>query len=187
MTKSASRRQFLQASTAAAAATLAPHVASGQNPPAPRETLRVGLVGCGGRGTGAAEQALKADRHVRLVAMADAFRDRLDSSLTRLQRERTVADKIDVPEARCFVGFDAYQRLIDCGVDVVLLCTPPGFRPLHLQAAIEANKHVFAEKPIAVDAPGVRRVERASARKRGARTSRLFRACACAIRTITRR
>ncbi|MCS7045430.1 MAG: Gfo/Idh/MocA family oxidoreductase [Gemmataceae bacterium] len=157
MAKGTTRRGFL--ATTGAAAALAPHVAWGQNAP-PRDTLRVGLIGCGSRGTGAATQALKADPNVRLVAMADVFRDRLDSSLERLHNDRSLADKLDVPEARRFVGFDAYQRLIDCGVDVVLLCTPPGFRPLHLQAAVEANKHIFAEKPIAVDAPGVRRVER---------------------------
>ncbi len=152
------RRRFLAASTAAAA--LAPHIALGQNTPTANAILRIGLVGCGGRGTGAATQALKADRNVRLVAMADVFRDRLDASLNRLRDNRDIVDKIDVADARKFAGFDAYQRLIDCGVDVVLLCTPPGFRPLHMQAAVTANKHIFAEKPIAVDAPGVRRVER---------------------------
>jgi predicted dehydrogenase len=152
-----SRRRFLAVSTAAA--TIAPHIALGQNTQN-NTTLRIGLVGCGGRGTGAATQALKADSNVRLVAMADAFRDRLDASLNRLRDNREIADKIDVTDARKFAGFDAYQRLIDCGVDVVLLCTPPGFRPLHMEAAVAARKHIFAEKPIAVDAPGVKRVER---------------------------
>ena len=157
------RRRFLAASTAAAA--LAPHIAMGQITQN-NTTLRIGLVGCGGRGTGAATQALKADSNVRLVAMADAFRDRLDASLNRLRDNRDIVDKVDVADARKFVGFDAYQRLIDGGVDVVLLCTPPGFRPLHMHAAVEANKHIFAEKPIAVDAPGVRRVERICAEAR---------------------
>jgi len=152
-----SRRDFLTASAAATA--LAPHIALGQNTQN-NTTLRIGLVGCGGRGTGAATQALKADSNVRLVSMADAFRDRLDTSLNRLRDNRDIADKIDVADARKFAGFDAYQRLIDCGVDVVLLCTPPGFRPLHMEAAVAARKHIFAEKPIAVDAPGVKRVER---------------------------
>lgn len=160
---STTRRGFLAASTAAAA--LAPHIAIGQNTQN-NTTLRIGLVGCGGRGTGAATQALKADSNVRLVAMADAFRDRLDTSLNRLRDNRDIAERIDVQDTRKFAGFDAYQRLIDSGVDVVLLCTPPGFRPLHMQAAVAANKHLFVEKPIAVDAPGVKRVEQICAEAR---------------------
>ena len=147
------RRDILKA--AAVAGTLAAlpevHAAGGA-------VLRVGLVGCGGRGTGAATQALSADPDVKLVAMADAFEDRLQESLSFLQGEPTVAPKVDVPPDRRFVGFDAFEKLIASGVDVVLLCTPPQFRPRHLRAAIEAGKHVFAEKPVAVDAPGVRSV-----------------------------
>lgn len=149
------RRRFLAATSAAA---IAPHIALGQNQ-GNNAMLRIGLVGCGGRGTGAATQALKADSNVRLVAVADVFRDKLDSSLNRLRDNRDIAERIDVPDARKYVGFDAYQRLIE-QVDVVLLCTPPGFRPAHMEAAVNANKHLFVEKPIAVDAPGVRRVER---------------------------
>src|SRR5206468_1474273 len=122
----------------------------------PGETLRVGLVGCGGRGTGAAAQALAADSNVKLVAMGDAFRDRLQTSLATL-RKQDVGSKMDVPETNQFVGFDAYRKVIELS-DVVLLATPPHFRPMHLQAAIEAGKHVFAEKPVAVDATGVRKV-----------------------------
>jgi predicted dehydrogenase len=147
------RRDFLQ--TAAAAGTLAaiPAVHA-----AGSDTLKVGLVGCGGRGTGAATQALAADSNVKLTAMADAFEDRLESSLGLIQRDPKAAPKVDVPPDRRFVGFDAYKKLIDSGVDVVLLCTPPHFRPIHFRAAVEAGKHVFAEKPVAVDAPGVRSV-----------------------------
>jgi len=152
-----SRRDFLKASTAAlvagAAAGIPVNVHAGGG-----DTLRIGLVGCGGRGTGAAGQALMADNNVRLVAMADAFDDRLQKSLTTLKKDDAIAGKIDVPKDRCFVGFDAYEKLIGSGVDVVLLATPPHFRPAHLKAAIEAGKHVFAEKPVAVDAPGVRSV-----------------------------
>ena len=148
------RRRFLQTSAGAAAAlSLATGVHADGN-----DILRVGLIGCGGRGTGAAENALKADPNVKLVAMGDAFRDRLESSLANLRRDRALAPKIEVPPQRQFVGFDAYQRVINSGVDVVLLCTPPHFRPAHLDAAVRANKHVFCEKPVAVDAPGVRRV-----------------------------
>jgi predicted dehydrogenase len=119
-------------------------------------TLRVGLVGCGGRGTGAAENALKADNNVKLVAMADAFEDRLNSSLEVLKK-RDVADKLDVSEENRFVGFDAYKEVIK-RADVILLTTPPHFRPMHIKAAVEAGKHIFAEKPCAVDAQGVRSV-----------------------------
>jgi predicted dehydrogenase len=152
-----SRRDFLKASTTAlvagAAAGIPMNVHAGGG-----DTLRVGLIGCGGRGTGAAGQALSADKNVKLVAMADAFSDHLQSSLARLKKDKTIAGKIDVPNDHCFVGFNAYQQLIASGVDVVLLCTPPHFRPAHLEAAVRAGKHVFAEKPVAVDAPGVRSV-----------------------------
>src|SRR6185295_9413901 len=117
-------------------------------------TLKIGLIGCGGRGTGAALNALRADRNVKLWAMGDAFRDRLDGSLTSLRNAADVANKVDVARERQFVGFDAYQQVIGSGVDVVLLCTPPHFRPRHIQAAIAAGKHMFVEKPVAVDAPG---------------------------------
>ncbi len=122
------------------------------------DLLRVGLVGCGGRGTGAAAQALAADPNVKLVAMADLFEDRLASSLASLQRNAEIGKKVAVTAERQFVGFDAYKQLMASGVDVVLLATPPHFRPMHLKAAVEAGLHVFAEKPVAVDAPGVRSV-----------------------------
>jgi predicted dehydrogenase len=154
MPNTASRREFLAAS-AAVAGTLAatsPHVHAAGD-----DLLKVGLIGCGGRGTGAAGEALQADKNVKLVAMADAFEDRLKESLANLKQKPDVAAKIDVPPENCFVGFDAYKEVI-ARCDVVLLCTPPHFRPLHLKAAVEAGKHVFAEKPCAVDAPGVRSV-----------------------------
>ena len=146
------RREFL-GTTAAAAAASALHVplvhAGGD------DVLKVGLIGCGGRGTGAAEQALNADPNVKLVAMGDAFADRLQSSLKILSKSHP--EKVAVKEENCFVGFDAYKGVIAAS-DVVLLCEPPHFRPSHLKAAIEAGKHVFAEKPVAVDGPGVRSV-----------------------------
>lgn len=153
---STSRREFLQSSAVlVAGATLsqAPNVHA-----AGSDVLRIGLIGCGGRGTGAASQALQADPNVKLVAMGDAFSDRLQSSLNNLKKDSVLAAKIDVKDDHCFVGFDAYKQVIASGVDVVLLCAPPHFRPAHLQAAIDAGKHVFAEKPVAVDAPGVRAV-----------------------------
>ncbi|HEV3144489.1 MAG TPA: Gfo/Idh/MocA family oxidoreductase [Gemmataceae bacterium] len=149
------RRQFLSASAIATTAALAaiPHVHADS-----KDTLRIGLVGCGGRGTGAASQALRADPNVKLVAMADVFEDRLQKSLADLRKFEDIVAKIDVPHDRCFLGFNAYLELLNSGVDVVLLCTPPHFRPLHLKAAVDAGKHIFAEKPVAVDAPGVRSV-----------------------------
>ncbi len=149
------RRSFLQTSTAAAAASFAslPQVHA-----AGSDILRVGLIGCGGRGTGAAEQALRADPNVKLVAMGDAFKDRLDYSYKELIGTEAIKGKIDVPGAKKFVGFDAYQQVINSGVDVVVLATPPHFRPAHIEAAVNAKKHIFAEKPVAVDAPGVHKV-----------------------------
>ncbi len=120
------------------------------------ETLKVGLIGCGGRGSGAAKQALSADSNVVLHAMGDIFSDKLEASLEGLKKVH--GDKVKVDEGHKFLGFDAFQKVIDSGVDVVLLATPPHFRPEHLTAAVNAGKHVFCEKPIAVDAPGVRKV-----------------------------
>ncbi|HLT06144.1 MAG TPA: Gfo/Idh/MocA family oxidoreductase [Cyclobacteriaceae bacterium] len=119
-------------------------------------TLKVGLIGCGGRGTGAAVQALKADSNAVLTCMADAFADHLENSLNNISKASPNQVKVD--KTNQFVGFDAYQKVLDSDVDVVILTTPPAFRPGHFKAAIEAGKHVFCEKPVAVDAPGVRSV-----------------------------
>lgn len=151
------RREFLKTASLAAAGSMAALAAPKNVHAQGSEELKVGLVGCGGRGSGAASQALKADSKVKLWAMADVFADRLELSLNSLQKIEGVAEKLAVAPERRFLGFDAYKNVIDC-CDVVLLCTPPGFRPLHLEAAVAAGKHVFAEKPVAVDAPGVRRV-----------------------------
>jgi predicted dehydrogenase len=118
------------------------------------DELKIALVGCGGRGTGAASDCLSSSENIKLVAMADAFEDRLTGALGRLKPH--FGEKIDVPPERQFVGLDAYKKAIDCGVDVVLLATPPGFRPMQYAAAIEAGKHVFMEKPCCTDAPGFR-------------------------------
>jgi predicted dehydrogenase len=149
----ASRRDFLKTSAGTAALAAIPNAHA-----AGSDVLRVGLVGCGDRGTGAAMQALSADSNVKLVAMADAFEDRLQQSLEILQKSEKVAAKVDVRPEHRFVGFNAYRDLLASGVDVVLLCTPPHFRPQHIREAVEAGKHVFAEKPVAVDAPGVHSV-----------------------------
>ena len=162
---STSRRHFLKSSTAAVIA--APLIFTSRTRAAsPGDTLKVGLIGCGGRGTGAAGQALTADANVHLAAMGDVFEDRLQGSMKILRDAHP--DKIRVTPDTTFTGLDAYQKVIDSGVDVVILATPPGFRPMHLKAAIAAGKHVFCEKPMAVDAPGVRSVlaSAAEARKR---------------------
>jgi predicted dehydrogenase len=151
-----SRRQFLKSSAAVAVGgTVASHL--GFVPavyPAGNDQIRVGLIGCGGRGTGAATDVLQAAPNVKLVAMGDAFKDRLETSREEIKKE--AADKMDVPDERCFVGFDAYEKVLASDVNYVILATPPGFRPMHLKAAVAAGKHVFAEKPVAVDGPGVR-------------------------------
>jgi len=168
--ESTSRRRFLQATSAlvgGAVLGVSPRIARSAHPGGSDE-VKIALIGCGGRGTGAVTQALATKGPVTLWAMADAFADRLDSSLRtaskQVERGRRNGDpllsdaKVDVPPERRFVGFDAYQQAIDSGVDMVLLATPPGFRPIHFEAAVQADKHVFMEKPVAVDAPGVRRV-----------------------------
>lgn len=153
-TENTTRRDFIR--TTAAAAALAstfsfPSIMRG----AAGDKLKVGLIGCGGRGNGAANQALTADSNCELHAMGDVFADKLKIGLESLKKLQP--EKVNVPAERQFVGLDAYQKVIET-CDVVLLTTPPGFRPQHLKAAIEAGKHVFAEKPVATDAPGVRSV-----------------------------
>jgi len=120
------------------------------------DLLKVALIGCGGRGTGAANQTLAADEGVKLVAMADIFPDRLNSSLDQLT-QRYGPEKVDVPDENKFIGFNAYKDAIQLA-DVIILATPPGFRPFHFEEAIRQNKHVFMEKPVATDAPGIRKV-----------------------------
>ena len=118
------------------------------------QPLKAGVIGCGGRGTGAALNWLAAGPNLTVTALGDVFQDRVDSC-----RKRIKADfNIEVPEENCFVGFDNFQKVIDSGVDVVLLCTPPVFRPIHFEAAVKNRKHVFMEKPVAVDPAGVRSV-----------------------------
>ncbi len=153
----ATRRDFLQrSSTAVVAGTLATGLARSVHA-AGSDVLKLGLIGCGGRGTGAAVQALTADPNTRLVAMGDAFADRIEFSLNGMQKS-PVADRVTVDAEHQFAGFDAYKKVLASGVDIVLLAEPPHFRPISLKAAIDAGKHVFAEKPVAVDAPGVRSV-----------------------------
>lgn len=156
------RRKFLKQSSAIGAgvvATTLPMAAHAHI--AGDDAIRIALIGCGGRGRGAAVQALSTKENVKLVAMAEAFRDRLDEAYTTIKNElenkEIDAARFAVDEEAKFVGFDAYQKAIELA-DVVILATPPGFRPIHFDAAIKAGKHVFMEKPVATDAPGIRMV-----------------------------
>ena len=148
------RRKFLKSSAAIAAVSpvIMPHIANAANKDV---ILKIGLVGCGGRGTGAASQAMNADPNVRLVAMGDMFDDRIDNSWRSLKGRGK--ERFDVKPQNKFIGFDAYKKVIDM-VDVVILTTPPLFRPQHLEYAVSQKKHVFFEKPVAVDPTGVRKV-----------------------------
>jgi myo-inositol 2-dehydrogenase/D-chiro-inositol 1-dehydrogenase len=167
--RSVSRREFVKQSAVAAASFVTASGLSSRAYAAGSDEVKVGLIGCGGRGTGATTQALMATKTpVKLWAMADLFRDQLDRSYDMLYNgaearyDRVafdgLASQMDVPEERKFVGFDAYRRLLDSGVDMVILATPPGFRPMQFRAAVEAGKHVFLEKPVAVDPAGIRTV-----------------------------
>jgi predicted dehydrogenase len=156
------RRKFVKTSSLAAGGLLlSPSLLRAKAHIDGDDAIRVGLIGCGGRGTGAAVQALLSGQNVKLVAMADAFRDRLDKSYdgikSELENNELDAAMLAVDEEHKFVGFDAYAEVIPL-CDVVLIATPPGFRPQHFEAAVAAGKHIFMEKPVAVDAPGVRRV-----------------------------
>jgi predicted dehydrogenase len=175
---SPTRRSFLRASTATASAfaIIKPELVRG----AGKEKLRAGLIGCGGRGTQASVNLLSGDPNVELVAMGDAFEDRLKSSLAQLQNPKfiqsnsqrvarvtgqpiqglvdSIAKRVSVDPERRFVGFDAYNRVLASDIDLVMLCAPPAYRPPHFEAAVEAGKHVFAEKPFGTDPVGVRRV-----------------------------
>ena len=154
---SSSRRSFLKQSGVIAAGTAVGGLALERSAHAAgSDTFKIALVGCGGRGTGAAHQALSTKQNVKLIALADAFRPSLDRCLKTVRSLH--ADRVDVPKERQFVGLDAYEKAIEAGPDVVLLCGPPGFRPRHFEAAVGAGKHVFMEKPVATDGPGIRRM-----------------------------
>ena len=156
--RSASRREFLKRSAAVAGGLSAALSVQRSAHAAGSDVIRLGLVGCGGRGTGAATQALSADPGARLVAVSDAFADRLETSLRNMKKRDDIAERVTVDADHRFTGFDGYQGVIASDVDAVLLATPPQFRPMQFKACIAAGKHVFAEKPVAVDAPGVRSV-----------------------------
>ena len=118
------------------------------------KVIKAGLIGCGGRGTGAAINFLEAGPNLQIIALGDVFQDKIDNCRAELKTQKSV----EIADENCFVGFDSYQKVIDSGVDLVLLCTPPHFRPAHVEAAVNSKKHVFMEKPCAVDPVGARSV-----------------------------
>lgn len=155
------RRDFLKVSTASAVTTAL--LATGAYA-AGGDEIKVGIIGCGGRGSGAGEDVLKAAKNVTIWAMGDAFEDRVRGAQRRLEKEardnqdiKNLGNKVNVG-GRTFTGLDAYKKVIESGVNYVILATPPGFRPIHLEAAVAAGKHIFTEKPVAVDGPGIRMV-----------------------------
>lgn len=158
-----SRREFVKHSSLIAGGLLAAPLLSNANFfSGSEDTIKIALIGCGGRGTGAAMQALLSKQNVKLVAMADAFSDRLESCYKTITSKEVdegnnLKAKIDVPAERKFTGFDAYLKAIPLA-DVVILTTPPGFRPIHFEEAVKQNKHIFMEKPVATDPAGIKRV-----------------------------
>ncbi len=145
-----SRRDVLRLGAAATAGIVASKLSGGSNYAHAQGAgrIRVGVIGCGGRGSGAMVDAVKASKDVQIVALGDAFDWRVNDARNK---GKEMGDQFAVPAGKSFVGLDAYKQVIASGVDLVILATPPGFRPLHLRAAIEAGKHVFMEKPVAVD------------------------------------
>ena len=157
--KQESRRQFLKVSGLAAAGTV---LAASTAHAAGTDTIKVGIIGCGGRGSGAAENVLSAAKGVEIVALGDYFKDRaagLRGRLRNFVKDNSLGNKVTVPDQNVHGGLDAFERVIATpGINYIILATPPGFRPLHLQAAINAGKNVFTEKPVGVDGPGIRKV-----------------------------
>ncbi len=162
MNNKTTRRKFVQQTSLVTGGLMAaPFLSNANFFSGAAGTIKVALIGCGGRGTGAAIQALSTKQNVQLVAMADAFKDRLDgcyNAITGSLAESGIdKSRVDVPEERKFVGFDAYEKAIPLA-DVVILTSTPGFRPIHFEAAVKQNKHVFMEKPVATDPAGIKKV-----------------------------
>ncbi len=172
-----SRRDFLQASAVAAGAAAAASLFPSGVFAGGTDAIKIGLIGCGGRGSGAADNVMHSAPNVSIIALADAFEDRLNGCRDGLMKNvanddevKKLGNKVDIPKERCFVGLDAYQKLLDIpDINYVMLATPPGFRPYHLKAAVAAGKNIFTEKPVGTDAPGIRTVLEAAeaAQKKG--------------------
>jgi predicted dehydrogenase len=149
------RRGFLQTTAAISAAALAT-MGTNYAHAAGSDKIRIGLVGCGSRGRGAAADSVNSSQNVQLVALGDLFQDQMTAAKAHFDTQPKA--KYDIKTDQCFVGWDAYKKVLACDIDYVILATPPGFRPLMIDAAIKAGKHVFAEKPVAVCPTGVRMI-----------------------------
>ncbi len=159
-----SRRDLLKASAVIAGTSLASQFIARSAYAATGETIKVGLIGCGGRGTGAAGQALSTEGPVEITAVADAFIDQAQNAVKSLKAKfKDKPERVKVTEDTMFTGFEAYKKLIDSGIDLVIIATPPGFRPIHFEYAVQKGKNIFAEKPVATDAGGIRRFLAAAA------------------------
>jgi myo-inositol 2-dehydrogenase / D-chiro-inositol 1-dehydrogenase len=164
-TPGASRRDFLKSTAAAGAAAVATHLSlASAARAAGDDVIKVGLIGCGGRGTGAGENVLQSAKGVKIVALGDAFGNRLNSCRRKLEeigkedeKVKELGNSVDV-QGRCFEGLDAFEHVLKTDANYIILATPPGFRPQHLQAAVAAGKNIFTEKPVGVDAVGIRKV-----------------------------
>lgn len=160
-----SRREFLRTSAATAAVIAAPGILGTKSSAAsPGDTIKVGVIGCGGRGSGAARDALTADKNVVITALGDLDEKAALGTLKNLQKSEELSGRSQVEKKNVFAGLDACQGVLESGVDMVILATPPGFRPQHMAAAVAAGKHMFVEKPVATDAPGVRSILESTAR-----------------------
>ncbi len=150
------RRNFIKSSSLLSSAFILPGYTLKTKKNIYNDKIKLSLVGCGGRGTGAVINALYADDNIELISMCDVFEDRIERSLNNLKDEFKGTSKIQVKSENCFTGFDGYKKTID-NADVVILATPPGFRPQHFEYAVNSSKHVFVEKPLATDISGIKR------------------------------
>jgi predicted dehydrogenase len=165
MTQDWTRRDFVKAGAVLSTGVLVPSAMASRLAMKTDDTIKIGVIGCGGRGSGAVANAMTADPSVRLVAMADLFEDRLNSSYGWISNDEEYKGQVAIDPENLFVGFDAYKQLLDIDeIDYVILATPPHFRSIHFDAAVNAGKHVFMEKPVAVDPAGVRQVIQAGKR-----------------------
>src|SRR5579862_2880076 len=160
MSTNQSRRDFMKTTAAAgaAAALAGSFISRSAYADGDNNTIKIALIGCGGRGSAACAQALSTSQGpVKLIAVCDAFDDNARNGLAQIQNAVKDPSKFDVPEERIFSGFDGYQKAIDSGADLIVIATPPGFRPIHFEYAVKQGKNIFAEKPVATDAGGIRR------------------------------
>ena len=166
MSEKHNRRDFLKTSTVAAAGAALSTLALTPNVHAAgSDTIKVGIIGCGDRGSGAAENVLSAAPNVEIVSLGDVFQFRVDGLRNRLKRfvendatAKNFGNKTDLPDDRCFVGLDCYEKVINSPANYIIMTSPPGFRPIHIQAAVAAKKNFFTEKPVGVDGAGIRKV-----------------------------